>query len=71
MTSQEKLKTVLMQNFWGQTRYIMGRVQMVHSVAPPPPPLLYTLLFLNSPGTGPMYYLGEKTVYREEMENRE
>ena len=34
----------------------------------PPPPLLYTLLFLNSPGTGPMYYLGEKTVYREEME---
>ena len=49
----------------------MGRVQMVHSVAPPPPPLLYTLLFLNSPGTGPMYYLGEKTVYREEMENRE
>ena len=28
---------MLMQNFWGQTRYIMGQVRTVHSVAPPPP----------------------------------
>ena len=25
--SQEKLKTMLMQNFWGQTKCIMGNVE--------------------------------------------
>ena len=73
--SQEKLKTVLMQNFGGQIRYVMGNVEVAYStkresaictspitrlVFPPPPP---PTKFFHNPCT--LFPLGITVVPRE------